>query len=146
VLAAPSIAFAKTKLIDAKSPKSILSIAKGFGSAKLTKDSEGDPKIEGRMDGVKYSILFYGCENNKACTNIQFGAAWADVELSFEAVNEYNKNKRFGKVYLDDDGDPNFEMDVNIDLGVTDDNFEDTFEWWQVVLDGFVTDVIDKAE
>ncbi|GEM_PF-6816669 len=38
-----------TEMINAENPEAILDIAKGFGSARLKKDREGDPMISGRI-------------------------------------------------------------------------------------------------
>jgi hypothetical protein len=131
-------------LIDATDPNAILNIAKGFGSATLEKDSGGDPKIAGRIEGVKYGIYFYGCEAGKSCTDIQFAAGWSDVKVSLEKINEWNRGKRFGKAYLDKVNDPMLELSVNINHGVSVKNLEDSFEWWKAIVNGFQQEVLTK--
>ncbi|MGT2467953.1 hypothetical protein ACVOMV_28700 [Mesorhizobium atlanticum] len=46
----------------------MLNIARGFGSARMGKDDNGDPMIYGRVEGVKYVIYFYGCEDHENCS------------------------------------------------------------------------------
>ena len=95
------------ELMDAKKPQAILEIAKGFGSAKLGTDAEGDPLITGRIKGTKYGIYFYGCNSKgEECDDIQFNAAWSGVKASLEDVNRWNAEKRYGKAYIDSEGDP----------------------------------------
>ena len=53
--AAAGPAFADS-LIDATKPERLHEIARGFGSAELDKDSQGDPRITGRIEGTKYGI------------------------------------------------------------------------------------------
>jgi hypothetical protein len=129
-------------IIDATDPEAILNLAKGYGSAKLGTDSSGDPKITGRIDGTKYGVYFYGCKDGKNCDDIQFAAAWSGVSVSLEEINEWNRNKRFGRAYLDSDGDPSLLMSVNIDYGVTEENLDDTFNWWKRVLEQYREEVL----
>lgn len=136
--ASPALA----QLVDATNPSRIYEIAKGFGSAELDKDSDGDPKITGRIDGTKYGIYFYGCSNGKNCDDIQFSAGWSGTEVSLEDVNRWNLQKRYGKAYLDQDGDPRLEMGVNIDYGVSVKNLEDSFSWWTKALKGFKEEIL----
>ena len=45
-------------LIDGSDPEQIVNAARGYGSAQLTTDSDGDPRIRGRIDGTIYVIFF----------------------------------------------------------------------------------------
>ncbi|MBU2977103.1 YbjN domain-containing protein [Alteromonas sp. C1M14] len=129
-------------LITAEDPYEILNIAKGFGSANLKKDSSGDPMITGRIDGNKYGIFFYGCSDGRNCDEIQFVAAWSGVDASLSDVNEYNRLRKFGKAYLDSDGDPNLDMIINMDYGITVETLEDNFDWWTKIIKTFETEVL----
>ncbi|WP_290702505.1 YbjN domain-containing protein [Amphritea sp.] len=131
-------------LISADDPDALLNIARGFGSARLTTDSTGDPKISGRMDGTKYGIYFYGCDSNgEKCDEIKFGTAWSmDERISLKTINEWNRTKKFGVAYLDNDGDPNLDMAVNLDYGVTIQNLEDSFSYWGTIVPIFKEQVL----
>lgn len=135
--AVPAIVVAPptARLIDATDPQAILEIAKGFGSAEIETDNKGDPKIVGRIEGSKYVVLFYGCTAAADCKSIQFVVSWrAKDKMALEKINKYNDDKRFGKAYLDKDGDPTLEFDVNLVGGVTRKNFEETYDWWKTSL------------
>lgn len=132
------------RIITAANPEDIVEIARGFGSAELSKDSQGDPKIIGRIDGTRYFILFYGCDQGRDCDDIQFRTAWSAKSITLEAINKWNYNKRFAKAYLDKDNDPVLEMPVNIDFGVTRRNIEDTFDWWSIALRDFKKTVLNQ--
>jgi hypothetical protein len=132
-------------IITAKNAKKIFEIAKGFGSASLDKDSDGDPRIRGRIDGIVYVVHFYGCEGSESkCQDIQFLAVWKNEEnkITLEKVNLWNSGKRFSKAYLDRDGDLALSMVVNLDYGVTEENLQDTFNWWKNVLKNFTEEVV----
>ena len=129
-------------LIDATAPERILEMVKGFGSAALETDSEGDPKIVGRIDGTRYGLFFYGCKANKDCDDIQLNAAWSGVEVTNEDLNNWNRKARYSKAYLDNEGDPVLEMTVNLDHGVSARNLEDSFNWWNRAVKAFKKDVL----
>ncbi|MEZ5722580.1 MAG: YbjN domain-containing protein [Paracoccaceae bacterium] len=53
-------------------------------------------------------------------------------------MNTWNAEKRFGKAFLDDEGDLVIEMNVNLWSGVSENNPQrDTFDWWRVVIESF---------
>jgi hypothetical protein len=132
-------------LISAEDPPAILQIAKGFGSAELTTDDDGDPMIAGRISGTRYAVFFYRCQGGKACENIQFSAGWSGYQVSAAQLHDWNAQSLFGKAYLDEVGDPILELAVNLKHGVSKRNLDDTFDWWKVVLKGFENDVLNQS-
>ena len=148
VLSSPLLtvqSFAETKLVSAKDVDEVLNAARGFGSASLGTDSVNDPKITGRIEGIKYTMLFYGCnDNNENCKSISLSAAWGGTDVTMSDINDWNRVKRFGKAYLDSDGDPVLEMQINLDHGVSQANLEDTIDWWAISLARFKDEVIDN--
>lgn len=136
-------AYAASQL-SAEDPEAILQVAKGYGSAELSTDSDGDPHIVGRMSGTKYGIYFYGCENGRNCDDIQLRAAWSGPKVSLHQINQWNKDKRYGKAYLDDDNDPTLEISVNLKHGVSRANLDDTFDWFRIAVEGFEKEVLDN--
>ncbi len=71
-----------------------------------------------------------------------FGSAWVGVKVPLKEINEWNKSKKYAQAFLDDDGDPNINMHVNLDHGVTVENLEDTFNIWTILLKMFKKQVI----
>ena len=133
-----------SEIISAENPDEILNLAKGYGSAKLIKDSDDDPFILGRINGNKYGIAFYGCSDGKSCDDIQFIAGWKGVKVSLKTINKWNNISRYGKASIDTDGDPRLIMSVNIDYGVTEENLDDSFNWWSKALQNFKQEVLEK--
>lgn len=134
------------QLVTATDPDHIAQLVRGFGSAVVEQDEYGDPLITGRIEGTKYGIYFYNCTDNADCKDIQFSTAWSDYDVSMAKINEWNRDMRFGKAYLDDDGDPNLDMVVNLRYGVSNDNFDDTIDWWRVIMNDFVEFIEKPAE
>lgn len=117
-------------------PESILEIAKGFGSAELTKDSSDDPMVRGRMQGMKYVIFFYGCKNATNCRSIQFSAGYTD-KFSAERANEWSLKYRWIRAFEKERS--NFKMDVDFGGGVTRAHVEAQLATWE----SFVGDIKD---
>lgn len=137
----PSAAWSE-QLVNATDPEGVLEIAKGFGFAMLETDTMGDPKITGRIEGLSYSVYFYGCSDNKDCKHINFRSGFvAESKLSraerMEKANEWNASKVFGTVHLDSDDDYAVGMPVNLTYGVTKKNLDSVFSTWKVVIEQF---------
>ena len=124
-------------LVDAGDPEEIENIARGYGSATLTKDDAGDPMVRGRIDGTIYLVVFYGCDDGINCRTIDFSASWDEPDTTHAEMREWNQRKRFGAAYLDEDGDPTVEWSVNLFGGVPVENLDDTFDYWRIVLEDF---------
>ncbi len=119
---------------------SIASVLRDRGyQAELTKDSDGDPMIRSGAGGSKFIILFMGCTNNKGCTSIQFYAGFkSSGSTSVGKMNDWNRTKRFARGYIDNDGDPVVEMDIDLDEGgMSRALFQDNLAVWVAALDAF---------
>jgi len=128
-----------TNIVDGSDPSRIFHIARGHGSAEISTDNRGDPKIDGRMHGVRYQIYFYGCKNGEQCNSIQFRSGFTQqAKQTVERMNEWNVTKRFGKAAIDKDGDATIEMNVNLRGGVCNANLDETVGWWSTVLREFL--------
>ena len=126
-------------LVDATRPEDLLRIARSYGSAKIGRTKKGKPKITGKLEGYKYGVYFYGCNSeHRRCKNIQFAAYFTGVSrMSEDRINDWNRKYRFGKAYLDREGDPFITMNVNLYGGVTRKNMDDTWDWWKTVIKQF---------
>lgn len=99
---------------------------------------DGTPELASEVDGARFRILFYGCEP-LPCETIQFSTGFdLPRPMSPVRINEWNRDRRFGKAFLDDEGDPFVEMDVNLyGDGIGRRNFDDTLDLWRQVLSDF---------
>jgi len=111
--------------------------------AELTKDETGDPLIDSAAEGHKFKVYFYDCNAAKRCKALQFSAGFdLKTPLKLEKANEWNRKNRYLKAYLDDDGDPYVQYDVNVNAGRTIPGLDDDFGVWTGMLGDF-TDFID---
>lgn len=136
---APASGFAQ-EMIDARNPDKVAEILKGFGIARVGETSDGDPKISGRADGKTYEVFFFDCTENKDCRNIQFWAYW-DEAAPLEALNAWNRQTRFGRVYLDEDDDVVLELGVNMSKGMDERTLEDNADIWVRMMQGVSEDI-----
>ena len=127
------------ELITGNSVDAILAAAQSYGQATLDRQANGDPQIRGAMLGVGYSIYFRNCTDNTDCEDLNFYCGILDHKASADAINEWNRTRRFGKAYLDNDGDTVVEMDLNIEGGVSAENLDAAFGVWEIVLSEFTS-------
>ncbi len=126
-------------VIDGAQVDEILNLARGYGSASMETQSNGDPKITGKVEGVTYQVFFMNCTNNTNCEDLNFYAGFLDNKQTLDVINAWNRDKRFGKAYLDSDLDAVIEFDVNLEHGVTRDNLDAAFSLWTLILDQYTT-------
>ena len=109
------------KILTTLSGEQMKKILVGEGYRGLNIDKDGD--IVGRIDDIPFLIIVasdeeallfkYSCESNDG-----------DVGK----VNEWNKNRRFSRAYVDDEGDYNLELDLVLSGGITEARVKDFFE------------------
>ncbi|MFT3805473.1 YbjN domain-containing protein [Arenimonas sp.] len=106
--------------------------------AKLGEDEQGDPQIESALAGANFNLRFYDCAKDR-CSSIQFLSGF-DLEegMSLEDVNDWNRTMRYGSVYLDDEGDPYLQMDVDVTRGIDKEQFAEWMAVWEEVLGRFM--------
>lgn len=136
-----SLAAQAQELITAADPSGILNIARGYGSATLAEQSNGDPKITGKVNGITYQVYFRNCTDNKNCEDLNFYLGFLDVKPSMDTINTWNAEKRFSRAYLDVDKDAVVEWDLDLQVGVTAEYMDKTFELWTLVIDAFAKHV-----
>jgi len=124
-------------LITGADTDEILNVAKGYGSATLTTQSNGDPQITGKIEGVAYQVYFSNCTDNANCEDLNFYAGFLDLKPTLEVINDWNFNKRFSRAYLDQDKDACVEMDVDLVAGVTTEYLDGQFGVWKLILTQF---------
>lgn len=126
--------------VEARVPQSVLDAMQQMGFlATLDKDDDGDPHISSRISETHFQIYFYGCEENVECNSIQFVAGYdLDSDFGLGLMNDWNKENRWTKAYLDDEGDPIMEMDVFLGGGgVSRENFEEWLDLWRRLVEDF---------
>lgn len=106
---------------------------------KRTKDQAGDPMLTSRLEGINFDIYFYGCTAGAQCESAQFSTGFDLPDgMALAKVNDWNRDRRYGKAYLNDENDPYVEYDINLsDDGVGTKNFDVSIEIWRSVITDF---------
>lgn len=139
----PSADRVRSGMYDASDPPALLRFMAKIGyHVELGADAQGDPLIKGRISRSDYIIQFYECEKGAFCNSVQFlAAAPKPAGLTLDQVNAFNSRWRYVRLTLTAD-QVRMQMDVNLDAGVTGDNFEDTLDIWRQLLETFERDVL----
>lgn len=105
-------------------------------------DDYGDPVIDSRIDGTRFNVSFYDCDPGP-CGSIQFSAGFdMNDPVSPRVINEWNRDHRFGKAFLDKEGDPFLQLDVMMSGdGIGKRNFDEILSMWQDALSEFRTTI-----
>jgi hypothetical protein len=132
-------ACAQAQEIVMAEPGAIRDLARGYGSATLDKSDSGAPMISGRVDGRAYAIFFDNCPDGTGCSDIRFFAVFPGNRPSLDVINDWNRDKRWGKAYTDADLDAALEFDVNMSSGVPHGTVDQTIAVWVETLSSFAT-------
>lgn len=126
------------EIVDGSDPAALTRIIQDYGyEATLTRDDDGNPMIESSTDGTNWAVFFYSCnDKGEACSAAQFYVGYGlDKGLPLRAVNKWNREYRFARMYVNENKNPRIEMDVNLAFGVTAENFSDTVDYWRLILE-----------
>lgn len=98
--------------------------------------------ITANTDGLYWDVVFYSCAGQSeplaACRDFALSAGFAlEFPVSVQTVNRFNREHRFARAVLSDDGTPMIEMDVNLEGGVSRDALEVEIEAWRALLLSF---------
>ncbi len=135
---ASSLSATSQTLIDGTLVEEVVNLARGYGAASGDTTADGQPMIVGKVGGVEYRVFFHDC-TDAGCPTIRFYSVFAGNKPTLEMINEWNRDKRWGKAYVDADLDAVLEWDVNLDYGVVRENLDDSISIWVGVLDTYAT-------
>lgn len=106
----------------------------GFTGATIDEDDD----VIVRMNG--YPVIVFVRENNY--TVIRFLFAVIGTNANYRDVNDWNRDRLFTKAYLDGDGDPALEMDMDLTGGVTIANIREAIRTYSQSHVAFLQDVV----
>ena len=101
------------KVSVADPPSLVAALQKAGYKAKLTHD-EGKPEIESSAAGATFYLYFQNCESDGGCEDIMVQSAY-DMDkdgVALEKINDFNRDNRWARAYLDKDRDPVIESDL----------------------------------
>ena len=133
-LACATPAFSEDKLFDATSASSVAASLQEAGYKALVKTgADGDPYILSSANGEDFTIEFYGCKDGH-CSSLQFTSWYKAEPLWTPALtNEWNSDKRFLRIGIDNKGQLHEYLDLTVTGKLTQANFADWVDWYQVM-------------
>lgn len=130
----------RSKLIDATDPERLAETIQDMGyRARLDVADDASPSIYSSVGGTEFVIQFLACDDDNANCGVLLFKAGFDLDdgTTLEKVEEFNEMTLIGRSWLDDENDPWLEYSVNLYGGVTKTNFQDSFDWWEVIVSEF---------
>ena len=127
----------------------IAGVLKEEGYKAKIDEGDGQRWIESAMSGYTYIILPFGCDDaGKDCKSVQFYVAFVPTNKpTLEEMNKYAAENRFGRVYIDDEGDPIIEMDIDLEAGgMSRALFLDNLAYWDSIMVAFGDFAFSKDE
>ena len=99
-------------------------------------DKDGD--IVWKIEGFK-SYLFI-LDDGAA---LQFHSSFINDGATLKKINEWNQSKRYSRSYLDDDGDPTLELDLDLAGGITRERIKDYLKTCRASFNAWYAEVVD---
>lgn len=100
-------------IVKSISGQTLASYMKEAGYA-VSVDEDGD--VVWTLQEYRTIIFTY---QNRGGTSLQFNAFFKGPNTTRDSINNWNRSKRFSSTYLDKDGDPVLQLDLDLDGGVT---------------------------
>ena len=108
-------------------PEEMAAIIQEIGyRAEILKNDQGKRRIRTRIGGRNVTVIFYDCDAKESCASIGLRSYFSDEKnkgLAF--ANEWNRTKRFARVYIDSDNDIGMDYDVTFVGGITKKNIRE---------------------
>jgi hypothetical protein len=133
VLSAGAVTAQLYKKIERRDLLKILS-SEGYTAT----EAESERNVIWTLNGYKTLLLI--AENMES---IQFYVAFSDSKATLNRVNTWNKEKKYSRSYLDNDGDPVLELDLDLAGGVTRERIVDFLLTCRVSLSAWKPAVVD---
>lgn len=141
---------AQADLVNAQNPATIKAMVESQGwPANLVTSADKSPYIESTRNGLKFLVLFMNCDDDQThCKTLQYYMGFSDAKgTTLDRINTWNQSKRFARAYLDDEGDPVLEMDMDLDFaGLPRENVGESFNTWAALMDAFHKFIFEKEK
>lgn len=126
---------AAPQVLERISPAQLQEIFKEEGYS-FTPDADGD--VVWKIDGVKTMVL-----RSEKGNQLSFVAAFKSTEkTTLVKVNEWNRTKKFSRSYLDKDGDPMLQLDLDLEGGIAKPRITDFLKTCRVSLAAWIREVL----
>jgi len=102
-------------------------------------EDKGQVYFRLRLAGLRAALYLLDCQEGR-CESLQLYAGFSmEKPPTLERINAWNREKRFSQAYLDEDGDPALESELDLEGGVTRQAIISFLETFEVSLSRFAT-------
>lgn len=123
---------AEDRLIDMSTAANVAAALQEAGyKAVIKTGDDGDPYISSAANGEEFTVDFYDCKD-KHCTSISLSSWYKPDPLWTAALtNEWNAQKRFLRIGVDEKGKLREYIDISTVGKMTQANFADMINWYE---------------
>ena len=125
----------------------IAAILKAMGRTAEVSVVSGKPFIKSKTaNDYTFLMFFAGCTSgtSSGCKSVQlYGGFTPNTKPTQQQINDYARDNRWGRCYLDKDGDPAIEMDIDLEQGgMSEELFKDNIAYWDAAMKHFADVVV----
>ncbi len=121
-------------VVDTVSIEELAELMEGEGYAV---EVNNETFLQWKVDGYRCQVFV--ADDSQA---VQFHVSFSDGNATLKKVNLWNATKRFSRTYLDEDGDPHLELDLDLAGGVTQERIVDYLRTCKVSLSTWCDEVV----
>ena len=93
--------------------------------------------VRSTIDGTPFAIYLYDCKKDR-CASLQYEASFANAEgLSLTKLNNWNRQSRYVRAYLDRSGRVIGEYDLDVAPGMDGKGLDHSLRRWRSALSRF---------
>ncbi len=120
--------------------------AKGYkAEIKVAKDDSEETRILSAAEGYHFAIYFYAMSDEGRAKNIQYCLSFdARSDITNDKALDWNRHYRYGRMYLNDKGEPFLEMDRDLEHGCTTEAVDNDLERWFSLISTFAKFLFEK--
>jgi Putative bacterial sensory transduction regulator len=97
----------------------------------------GDQIVSSSIDNINFDMYMYGCAQGR-CDSLQYAAGWSPKpNITTDKINGWDRDKRYIRAYIADDGGIWGEYDIDITPGGTYEALTHSLERWRSQLNAF---------
>ncbi|MEB3223336.1 MAG: YbjN domain-containing protein [Candidatus Sericytochromatia bacterium] len=134
LLCAPGPALAAPEVLETITAPALFKLMKAEGYA-VSVDKDGD--VVWKLEG--YSTFMFVDKDGDSLT---FRVSFKNEGTTLAKVNDWNRAKRFSQSFLDEDGDPCLQSDLELNGGITRARLTDYFKTCQALLRAWTKEVL----
>jgi hypothetical protein len=138
LLALPLAAHGETLADSGVTAPDVAAALKSAGyPADVTAERSGEPFIRSSTGKILFLVHFFQCGPELRCGQVQFIAQGRRKYVPITTIGAWNRERRFGRAFLDSRGAAWLAMDVETSRGMTTEALRANIARWIEVLNGF---------